>query len=323
MEVVHAQERRKPADFHARSRAVAISPGETHIEEAMMSNARTAARAAAKSLDFQVMSGSFSLAGNQPANYTLVKGETEALLIDVPFSRSDAHRVVAAILDSGKKLTTIFVTHDHPDHFFSLDLLTDSFPNARIVAHAVVAKDMERSIPLKFQRWAEGIGANAPRRGVVPTALQADEITLEGHTLKILGPMQGDHVHCTALWDPGTRTLVAGDLVYNGAFVFLGEHLAPQYVEWLASLDYLESLKPIRIIAGHTKPGLPDDSFAIDWTRGYIRAFANAAKIAKSSREMAAMIHALYPNAVNFPGTEFLVEVPTQVATGEIPPWNE
>jgi glyoxylase-like metal-dependent hydrolase (beta-lactamase superfamily II) len=294
-----------------------------YIEEAMMSNTRAATTAAAKPLEFQVMSGSFALVGNQPANYTLATGETEALLVDVPFSRSDAHRVVAAILDSGKKLATIFVTHDHPDHFFSLDLLIESFPNAEIVAHAVVAKDMERSIPLKFQRWAEGIGANAPRRGVVPTALPADEITLEGHTLKILGPMQGDHVHCTALWDPDTRTLVAGDLVYNGAFVFLGEHLAPQYAEWLASLDYLESLNPVRVIAGHTKPGLPDDSFAIDWTRGYIRAFAKAAKIAKSSREMAAMIHALYPNAVNFPGTEFLVEVPTQVATGEIPPWNE
>ena len=82
-----------------------------------MSNARAARTAAAKPLEFQVLSGSFALAGNQPANYTLVTGETEALLIDVPFSRSDAHRVVAAILDSGKKLTTIFVTHDHPDHF--------------------------------------------------------------------------------------------------------------------------------------------------------------------------------------------------------------
>jgi glyoxylase-like metal-dependent hydrolase (beta-lactamase superfamily II) len=64
-------------------------------------------------------------------------------------------------LDSGKKLTTIFVTHDHPDHFFSLDLLIESFPNAQIVAHAVVAKDMERSIPLKFQRWQR---ASAPTR---------------------------------------------------------------------------------------------------------------------------------------------------------------
>src|SRR5260221_1290444 len=103
MEVVHAQERRKPADFHARSRAVAISRGETHIEEAMMSNARAAVTAAAKPLEFQVMSGSFALAGNQPANYTLVNGATEALLIDVPLSASDAHRVAAPILDSGSE----------------------------------------------------------------------------------------------------------------------------------------------------------------------------------------------------------------------------
>jgi glyoxylase-like metal-dependent hydrolase (beta-lactamase superfamily II) len=138
-----------------------------YIEEAMTSNTRAATTAAAKPFEFQVMSGSFALSGNQPANYTLVTGETEALLVDVPFSRSDGHRVVAAILDSGKKLTTIFVTHDHPDHFFSLDLLIESFPNAQIVAHAVVAKDMERSIPLKFQRWAEGNRRQraAPRGG--------------------------------------------------------------------------------------------------------------------------------------------------------------
>ena len=67
MEVVHAQERRKPADFHARSRAVAISRGETHIEEAMMSNARAAATAATTPLEFKVMSGSSALHANQPA----------------------------------------------------------------------------------------------------------------------------------------------------------------------------------------------------------------------------------------------------------------
>jgi glyoxylase-like metal-dependent hydrolase (beta-lactamase superfamily II) len=39
------------------------------------------------------------------------------VLIDAPFTRADAHRTVAAVLESGKTLDTIFVTHDHPDHF--------------------------------------------------------------------------------------------------------------------------------------------------------------------------------------------------------------
>ncbi|MFC1443092.1 MBL fold metallo-hydrolase [Streptacidiphilus sp. N1-10] len=274
-------------------------------------------------LTFQVVAGDYGLSGNQPANYTLVLGESEALLVDVPFARSDAHRLIAMILDSGRELRTVFITHDHPDHFFSLDLLSDTFPEAAVVAHPVVVADMGRSIPLKFERWAEGMGANAPQRGVVPTPWVKDEIEVEGRTLKILGPMQGDHVHATALWDPGSRTLVAGDLLFNGVFLFLGEHRPPQYDDWLKSLDDLESLQPVRIIAGHSKPGLPDDSRAIDWSRRYLNEFKRAAKAATSSREMADMLRAAFPDAVGFPGTEFLLDVSTQVATGEMEPWDE
>ena len=141
--------------------------------------------------------------------------------------------------------------------------------------------------------------------------------------LAVQGPMQGDHVHATALWDPVSRTLVAGDLVFNGVFLFLGEHRPPQYDDWLASLDRLEALRPMRVIAGHSKPGLPDDNFAVDWSRRYLKTFKQAAWAADSSQEMAALLRDAYPNAVGFPGTEFLVEVPAQVATGEIEPWDE
>lgn len=256
------------------------------------------------------------------ANMVLFKGEKSAVLVDAPFSRADAHRVVAEILDSGKALEAIVVTHDHPDHFFGLDVLTDAFPAARVLAHPVVVKDMQRSVPIKFKRWSPLLGVNAPQRQVVPAALAGDEVTLEGHVLKILGPMQGDHVHATAVWDPESRTLVAGDLLYNGIFVWLGEHREPQYAAWLATLDTLQSMNPTRIIAGHTRPGLPDDSYSIDWTRQYIMAFRKAALGSKTSAELGARMHALYPNAVDVAGG-FLVGVSSQVGVGEIPPWTE
>jgi hypothetical protein len=62
----------------AQSRRMRWSAPKLYIEEAMMSNTRAATTAAAKPLEFQVMSGSFALVGNQPANYTLVTGETVA-----------------------------------------------------------------------------------------------------------------------------------------------------------------------------------------------------------------------------------------------------
>lgn len=234
---------------------------------------------------FEVIAGDYGRPGNQPANYTLVKGRREALLVDVPFGRADAHRLIARILDTGLKLRTIFTTHSRPDHVSSLDLLTDVFPDAAVVAHSAVAADIKRLIPLNSDCRAEGIGDNATRCSIIPGLLCTDHIRLEGHKLEILGPVQGGRVHPTALWDPRTGTLIAGGLVYNSVFVFLGEHRPEQYDAWLDSLDYLESLSPKRVIAGRSKPGLPEGANALEWTRRYINDFRTFAKMAKSVAE--------------------------------------
>jgi glyoxylase-like metal-dependent hydrolase (beta-lactamase superfamily II) len=269
-------------------------------------------------LAFEVIAGDYSRPGNQPANYTLVKGRREALLVDVPFGRADAHRLIARILDTGLKLHTIFITQSRPDHVSSLDLLTDVFPDAEVVAHSAVAADIKRLIPLNSDRRAEGSTDNATRRSIIPAPLCTDHIRLEGHKLEILRPVQGGHVHATALWDPRAGTLIAGGLVYNSVFVLLGEHRPEQYDAWLDSLDDLESLNPKRVIAGRSKPGLPEGANAIEWTRRYINDFRTFAKMAKSAAEMTDMLRARNPDAIGFSASDRLFEMSTEVATGEI-----
>ncbi len=275
--------------------------------------------ALAAPLDYQVIRTSQT---SMHANITLVKGKKEAVLIDVPFSRADAYRVVADILDSGKTLKAIIITHDHPDHFFGLDVLADAFPDAQLLAAPVVVKDMTRSVPIKFARWSEQLGPNAPRRPVVPTALEGGGYTLEGHSLAIEGPMQGDHVRSTIVWDGETKTLIAGDVVYNGMYMWLGEHTPDRYHAWIKVLDDLTERKPLRVIPGHTKPGQVDTPASIAWSRAYITNFMALSKKAKSSKEMMALLQKAYPKAIDV-GFCFLLCVPTQVATGEIQPWDE
>ncbi len=46
-------------------------------------------------------------AGSLHSNVALIMGEKDAVLVDPPFTKADAHRVTAMVLDSGKRLTHI------------------------------------------------------------------------------------------------------------------------------------------------------------------------------------------------------------------------
>jgi glyoxylase-like metal-dependent hydrolase (beta-lactamase superfamily II) len=275
------------------------------------------AQAAALSVDV-IQTG----AGSLYTSITLVKGEQRAVLIDVPFTRADAHRIVAAVLESGKTLETIFVTHDHPDHFFSAEVLTDAFPDARVVAAPQVVEDIWKSIPLKLKRWGPMLGRNGPRHPTAPTALTNSYFELEGHRFEVLGPMVGDHVHSTAVWIPDAKTLVAGDLLFNEMHLWLGEILKPGRLAWAKSVETLGALGATRVVAGHKKPGMPDDTSAIDYTRRYLQVFETAVGSSKTSAQLRAKIQAAFPNTIDV-FDDFLLGNSSKVALGEEPPWQE
>lgn len=48
-------------------------------------------------------------------NAVLVAGKTEAVLLDTGFTRADALRIAAMVLDSGKTLKTIYISQADPD----------------------------------------------------------------------------------------------------------------------------------------------------------------------------------------------------------------
>ena len=272
-----------------------------------------------KPLEVEVLRTS---AGSLYANIALIKGEKKAVLVDAPFTMADAHRVVAMVLDSGKELETIFVTHDHPDHFFAMEVLTQAFPDAKVVAHPVVVDDIWRSLPYKVKRWSPMLGANGPKTPTAPTALQSDTFLLEGHEMKVLGPMQGDHVHATALYVPSIHALFAGDLLYNEMYLWFGEHGRKEIAAWGESIDELAALDPQIVVAGHSKPGLPNDPSSLAYSRGYIDFWLKEAKRAKNSEELRARVKAAYPRSIDALG-DFLLGNSSKVTMGEEPRWTE
>jgi glyoxylase-like metal-dependent hydrolase (beta-lactamase superfamily II) len=255
-------------------------------------------------------------------NVALIKGEQKAVLVDVPFTLADAHRVVAMVLDSGKELESIFITHDHPDHFFALEVVTTAFPDARVLAHPTVVADIWRSLPFKVRRWSPQLGANAPRMPTAPSPLAGDSFELEGHELRVIGPMQGDHHHATALYAPSAAALFPGDLVYNGMYLWFGEHGREEIAAWGESLERLAALGASTVVAGHSAAGLPDDASGIAFSRDYIDAWLQAMDEAEDSAALRAAIQARFPEAVDVLG-DFLLGTSSRVSMGEIPRWQE
>jgi len=261
-------------------------------------------------------------AGSLHSNAALIMGETDAVLVDPPFTKADAHRVAAMVLDSGKRLTHIFVTHDHPDHFFSMDVLAEAFPEAEIVAHADVVAAIWKSLPYKVKRWSPMLGANGPAWPGAPRPLEGDTILLEGHALKVVGPMWGDHAISTALWAPEIRALFPGDLVYNDMFLWFGEHGPEDIAAWGESLDRLAALGPEMVVAGHARPGLPNDMSGIRFSQRYIAAWPGLVAQASDSKDLQARVRAAFPTAIDILGG-FLLVNSTEVAMGEQPRWEE
>ena len=226
------------------------------------------------------------------------------------------------VLDSGKHLTTVFVTHDHPDHFFAMEVIADAFPDARIVAHPVVVADIWHSLPFKVKRWGPLLGANGPRHPSAPHPLDGDTIMLEGYPLQVLGPMAGDHVHATALWVPSIKALIAGDLVYNQMYLWMGEHAPADIAAWGQSLDRLAALQPETVVAGHAKPGLPNDVSGLEFSRRYIAAWPGMVAASKNSTDLRARVQQQFPQAIDILG-DFLLGNSSRVAKGEEPAWTE
>ena len=244
----------------------------------------------------------------------LLTGATEAVLVDAQFSTADAAKLVDMIKASGKKLTTIYISHGDPDFYFGLETLHAAFPDARIVATPQTIAHIQASKDDKLKVWGPQLGANAPRQIMVPSPLQGDTLQLEGQDLKVIG-LAGASPERSALWVPSIKTVMGGVLVDAGSHVFMADTQTPQsHRDWLAALQAIKDLAPARVIPGHYADGAPQDLAAVDFTADYIRAFDEEAAKAKDSAALIAAMKQRYPTLEG----ESSLELSAKVAKGEM-----
>jgi glyoxylase-like metal-dependent hydrolase (beta-lactamase superfamily II) len=201
----------------------------------------------------------------------IVLGKNDALLIDAQWTLSNAHRVVAEILETGRDLKTIYVTHAHPDHYFGLATIAEAFPQARVSTIPSVARTINNQFFGKIEHWERTIGyTNTPRKVVNIESLDDNYIELEGQRIEIIPEIMGDLKYNTVVWIPSIKTLYGSDVLFNQAHPFTCEVTAEERKQWIRDIERLEKMGAEVVIPGHQKPGMPFDSGSFSFTKEYL-----------------------------------------------------
>jgi len=227
-------------------------------------------------------------------NSTMISGDKDMLVIDPQFTLSEAHHLAAEILLSKKNLTTIYVTHAHPDHLFGLAVLHQAFPNAKIVALPATVTAMKTGWPARQKFWQPTYGNNIPGPDpVVPEELSSPMLILEGEQFPITGGVQGDGPGNSFVYIPSLKAVVAGDTVFDRVYFGVPRDKARE--DWMKTLDQISALKPAILIPGHQGPGAKNDLSAIAFMKKYIADWDANVAASKTPAEMRAKVVKQYP----------------------------
>ena len=247
-------------------------------------------------------------------NSTLVYGEKEAMVIDAGFTRADGLRIAANVLDSGRQLKTIYVSQADPDYYFGVEALKEVFPQAEVVTTPAVLGKLSAKHAGKVAFWSPKMGANAPRSPVLPKAIGATTLTVDGEKVELRGTT-GLLAHRPYAWIPSIKAIVGNIGVFGGLHVWTADtQTVAERSAWVAQLDEMAALQPALVVPSHMAPGTPLDASAIGFTKDYLLAFEKNLGSSQNSAELIAAMRKAYPQA----GGAMVLDIGAKVNKGEM-----
>ena len=244
----------------------------------------------------------------------IVSGKTDAVLIDAQFTLADAEKVAQQIKISGKKLTTIYVSHGDPDFYFGLEVFKKYFPEVTVYAAPATVEHIKATAQKKLEVWGERLGKNITSNAILPQVLKGNSIDLEGQKLEIIGLDESPSK--TFVWIPSIKAVVGGINVFGATFhLWMADaQTAEARKQWISVLDKIESLQPTIVVPAHAKSESAFDLTAVKHTKNYIQFYEEALKTNKTSETLIAALKAKYPTLT----FDIALQIGAKVNTGEM-----
>ena len=229
---------------------------------------------------------------------TMVVGPTEVLLWDAQYHVADARRLAERVAATGKHLKAIVISHPDHDHYSGAAAIIERFPGTPVY---MTAKALEHYDTTKyyFQREKSRRPAMLPDSLVTPQVLPSTHLTVDGEELQVIPDLTGDVMTPTnsVLWIPSLRTVLAGDVAFNGVHPWLGSSSEASRAAWRASIARVAELHPAVVVAGHKKDaGAADSPDVLRFMDNYLKDFDALRKTAANADELRSAMLRKYPD---------------------------
>src|SRR5882762_2457306 len=136
-------------------------------------------------------------------NSVIIEGVHEVMSVDAQLTRTNAESVLQEIKATKKPLSIIYITHEHADHFLGLEVFSEAYPKARIIASAAVVDRINTVYQEKIDKWKKVFGSGATSHVAAIGTLDGNFIQFESSQIEVLKNIQGDTDENTMLWIPG------------------------------------------------------------------------------------------------------------------------
>lgn len=228
-----------------------------------------------------------------PVSSSLVAGDKEAILIDAQFDVKNGQALVEMIKQSGKQLTTVYISAGDPDFYFGLEPIMKAFPKVKVLADQHVVDHINKTKDDKLTYWGPILGAGAPKALTVPEVMTASYLTLEGEKIEI----KEMNTPTAYLWAPSIKTALGGVPVYSGVHVWMADSQTKEArAHWVKTLNELLAMKPERVVPGHFLGTAPKGTEAVTFTRDYVQRFEQELAKSKNSGELIEGLKKAFPS---------------------------
>lgn len=244
-----------------------------------------------------------------PISCTLIYTAKEAVLVDTPITIAQTEELIAWIekIAPGRKLSYIYITHGHGDHFFGIPILLKRFPDAVPVATPGTIRHMQQQIeePVFSSLWGSRFPGQIHQPFILARPLPENkQFLLEGRwVMQAIECGHSDTHDSTVLWVPDLRLAVCGDVVYGQVHQMLAEaNTKAKREEWIRAIEIVEALEPAYVVPGHKQAEEVNGVWHLAATKKYIEDFGRVlAKKPKDKREAYSEMIKLYPDRFNPP----------------------